>query len=165
MELRLLELKDAPLMLEWMHDDNVIKDMQANFKAKKISDCETFILNSKDDNHNLNLAIVDENDEYMGTVSLKHIKDNHAEFAITIRTSAMGKGYSTFAINEIIKIGFSKLKLKTIYWYVSKENKRAIKFYDKNNFEKISFSNLKISLLDVPRNKDDYLWYRVINKV
>ena len=84
MRLRKLELKDAPLMLEWMHDETVVKDMQADFSSKTLEDCNHFILSSKDTRKNLHLAIVDENDEYMGTVSLKNIEEDKAEFAITV---------------------------------------------------------------------------------
>ena len=48
MRLRKLELKDAPLMLEWMHDETVVKDMQADFSSKTLEDCNHFILSSKD---------------------------------------------------------------------------------------------------------------------
>ena len=72
MKLRKLELKDAPYMLEWMHDDNVVKYMMKDFKSMRVEDCETFIEKSIGDSKNLNLAIASD-DEYMGTVSLKHI--------------------------------------------------------------------------------------------
>ena len=77
--------------------------------------------------------IVNDQDEYMGTVSLKNIDRIRqcAEFAITIRKSAMGKGYSAYGMQEIISEGFELLHLKYIYWYVRKENMRAIKFYEK----------------------------------
>ena len=138
MNLRKLELKDAPLMLEWMHDETVVKDMQADFSSKTLEDCNIFILSSKDTRKNLHLAIVDENDEYMGTVSLKNIEEDKAEFAITVRKCAMGKGYSHFGMSEIIRIGFEKMNLSNIYWYVDKNNQRAIKFYDKNGYQRIS---------------------------
>lgn len=138
MRLRKLELKDAPLMLEWMHDETVVKDMQADFSSKTLEDCNLFILSSKDTRKNLHLAIVDENDEYMGTVSLKNIEEGKAEFAITVRKCAMGKGYSRFGMNEIIRIGLEEMNLSRIYWYVDKNNQRAIKFYDKNGYQRIS---------------------------
>ena len=34
MKLRQLNLTDAPLMLEWMHDPSVVENLQANFAAK-----------------------------------------------------------------------------------------------------------------------------------
>ena len=44
---------------------------------------------------NIHMAITDDNDEYMGTVSLKNINyiDSFAEFAITVRRTAMGKKF------------------------------------------------------------------------
>ena len=38
MRLRNLELKDAPLMLEWMHDPDVVKDLCGNFLDKSLDD-------------------------------------------------------------------------------------------------------------------------------
>lgn len=136
--MRLRKLKDAPQMLEWMHDEDVVKDMQADFSSKTIEDCNHFILSSKDTRKNLHLAIVDETDEYMGTVSLKNIGENKAEFAITVRKNAMGKGYSHFGMKRIIEIGLEDMNLSSIYWYVDKNNQRAINFYDKNGYQRIS---------------------------
>ena len=53
----------------------------------------------------LHLAVANDNDAYMGTVSLKHIHDGTAEFAITVRACAMGKGYSQFGMVSILEIG------------------------------------------------------------
>lgn len=136
MRLRKLEEKDAPLMLEWMHDDSVVHYMQADFASKTIDDCRAFIRAAQDTSENMHLAIVDDHDEYMGTVSLKDIHDGLAEFAITIRKCAMGKGFSSWAMKEIIKRG-KDMGLNKIYWCVSKENKRAIRFYDKNRYTRI----------------------------
>lgn len=73
MILRKLELKDATLMLEWMHDKTVVNNLKVNFMSKTIEDCESFIINSWNDKENLHLAI-DANGEYMGTVSLKILR-------------------------------------------------------------------------------------------
>lgn len=145
MNLRKLELKDAPLMLEWMHDPDVVQNMQADFAHKTLSDCENFIRVSHTDDKNLHLAVVDDNNTYMGTVSLKNIENDAAEFGITVRKNAMGKGFSKYAMSEIIRIGLEELNLKSIYWCVSPENKRAVKFYDKNGYMRIDLSKLNIS--------------------
>ena len=128
MNLRKLELKDAPLMLEWMHDDSVVHDLKTDFAEKTIEDCKTFIILARDESESLHLAIVDINDEYMGTVSLKHIKDRTAEFGITVRKCAMGKGYSRFGMERIIEKGFQERDIHTVYWCVDPENKRAVRF-------------------------------------
>ena len=161
MNLRKLELKDAPLMLEWMHDPDVVQNMQADFAHKTLSDCENFIRTSQMDNKNLHLAVVDDDNTYMGTVSLKNIENGAAEFAITVRKDAMGKGFSKYAMSEIIRIGIEKLKLKSVYWCVSPENKRAVKFYDKNGYTRIDFSKLNISGGGYsPQQLQHYIWYQ-----
>ena len=135
MLLRKLELKDAPLMLAWMHDSGVTQNLLSDFKSKTIYDAEDFIRLSWKDNKNIHLAIASDEDEYMGTVSLKHIEKGSAEFAITVRTEAMGLGYSWFGMECILDKSFSEYGLETVYWCVSKDNIRALKFYEKHNFK------------------------------
>ena len=134
MKLRKLKYKDAPLMLEWMHDSNVTHYLRADFSSKTIFDAEQFIKSSWSSIEDLHYAIVSEEDEYMGTVSLKYIESDSAEFAIVVRKIAMGKGYAWFGIKTIINKAFDEIGLKNIYWCVSRENTRAIRFYDKHYF-------------------------------
>ncbi len=136
MKLRPLNLQDAPLMLEWMHDLDITQYLRTDFSKKTLLDCEEFIISSHTDKSNLHLAIVSEDDEYMGTISLKNIVDKNAEFAICLRRSAMGSGLASSAMKNILKKGFDELGLETIYWYVSTANKRAIRFYDKNDYNR-----------------------------
>lgn len=161
MFLRKLEIKDAPLMLEWMHDNNVVRDLQANFAAKTLLDCETFIGNSEEIGENLHLAIANDADEYMGTVSLKHIRpEEDAEFAITVRASAMGKGFSAYGMRQIIQIGLEQLGLKRVYWCVSPDNKRAVRFYDKNGYPRVPVSSLQ-PVGYTQEQRMYFVWYAV----
>ena len=138
MYLRKLETKDASLMLEWMHDKSVVCHLGANFAEKTLADCLGFIQASQQDKENLHLAVADEDDTYMGTVSLKHIDPiaGTAEFAITVRACAMGKGFSRFGMDSILQKGIHELGLKEIYWCVSPKNERAVRFYDKNGYSR-----------------------------
>ena len=137
MRLRKLETKDAQRMLEWMHDKSVVENLRTNFENKTLADCIEFIEKSGTEKESVNLAIVSDDDEYMGTVSLKDIDDEKAEFAITVRSDAMGKGYSPYAMNEIIQLGFRQLGISEIYWCVDKRNARAVRFYEKNGWKSI----------------------------
>lgn len=197
MMLRRLEEKDAPLMLEWMHDEDVVRNMRADFKAKTIEDCENFISaaeqdydiifgsessDSEDDlrhlpvvktassdvrfEKNLHLAITDSSDEYLGTVSLKHIEKNTAEFGIAIRKKAMRRGISISAMQKMLKIGFDDLRLSKIFWCVNPENVRALKFYDKNSFDRIKLSEDEKDKLIHDGTYgmceiENYIWYEV----
>ncbi|MBR0456975.1 MAG: GNAT family N-acetyltransferase [Firmicutes bacterium] len=160
MYLRKLELKDAPLMLEWMHDKSVTQNLRSDFSSKSMEDAESFILWSLEDKNNLNLAIASDEDEYMGTVSLKNIEDGSAEFAITVRAGAMGRGYSWFGMESIIEKAFDEMGLESVYWCVSRNNERAVRFYDKHNFHEA---------LDIPdqvlaryKGVEKLKWYSVL---
>ena len=159
MHLRKLRIDDAPLMLEWMHDENVVMNLRGDFSSKTLYDCIYFIESSITDS-NIHLAIATDEDEYMGTVSLKNIVDGSAEFAITVRSKAMTKGYSWFGMQAILERAFNEFNLNAVYWCVSRVNLRAIRFYDKHNFHEV---------LDVPevvleryRGVDNLKWYSVL---
>ncbi len=162
MRLRELELKDASYMLEWMHDKRVIGNLRGRFMEKTLLDCERFIKDSVNKERNIHLAIVTDEDEYMGTVSLKDIDrtTNSAEFAIAVRQSAMGRGYSWYGMEEIINKAFEEYGLQCVYWCVSRKNYRAVRFYDKHNFHET------VDVLDCILKRyegiGDLKWYSVL---
>lgn len=160
MELRKLRIADAPLMLEWMHDPDCVENLQANFASKTLADCENFIASTWEDKNNLHLAIADGQDTYMGTVSLKYIdrEKGNAEFAIAIRSCAMGKGYSRDGMRRIIDMGLQELGLREVYWCVSPVNKRAVRFYDKNGYRRIDASQVTAEGY-TPEQIWSYIWY------
>ncbi len=136
MKLRELELKDVPLMLEWMKDPDISRVFTFNPESMTEESVQSFIHKAKTDEKNRHYAIADENDVYLGTVSLKNINTlaKNAEYAISIRKTAHGKGVAQFATNEILKIAFTKLELERVYLDVLVENERANKFYVKYGF-------------------------------
>lgn len=160
MYLRRLELRDAPLMLAWMHDKSVTEKLKADFASKTIEDAESFIRSSWDSKADLHLAVASDTDEYMGTVSLKHIEDTTAEFAITVRAEAMGRGYAWFGIKSILEKAFSELGLDSVYWCVSRENRRAVRFYDKHNFHEAL--DIPGKVLDRYEGMPGLKWYSVL---
>ena len=160
MHLRKLELRDAPLMLAWMHDKRVTENLRTNFASKTLEDAEDFIRWSWDDKANVNLAIASDEDEYMGTVSLKHIENGNAEFAVTVRAEAMSRGYSWFGMESIIEKAFNEYGLECVYWCVSRDNARAIRFYDKHNFSEIV--DLPLKVLDRYKGVDNLKWYSIL---
>ena len=140
MVLRKLQEKDAEYMLEWMHDANVYTYLGKDFSKMTIADCKNFIRESeKQAGNGRNFAIVDETDEYMGTISLKNIQweEKRAEYAISCRTKAMGKGFAGKATQELFQYAAQELHLTLIYLYVKATNIRAQKLYEKTGFERI----------------------------
>ena len=146
-------------MLEWMHDPSVVKDLRTDFASKTEEDCRRFIEYSFNDKRNIHRAIVNDEDEYLGTVSLKNVSNKSAEFAITIRAAAMGTGVSRAAMKEILELGFRENFLDLIYWCVSPENKRAVRFYDKNGYERVNPEQLPIGEEYSKEQVESYLWY------
>lgn len=167
MNLRELKFKDAGQMLEWMQDKDVVENLHKNFAVMTLDDCKTFIESSKNSESDYHLAIVNDYDEYQGTVSLKNInKDNKsAEFGIVVRKCSMGKGYSKEAMLEILRIGFEKIQLNDIYWCVSPMNGRALHFYDKNNFNRIDVAEIDNENIYKGGYTNEeiqkYIWYEI----
>ena len=134
--LRSLLLKDIPGMLEWMHDENVIRFFRFDSRGYGEAEARSFIENAGSDRQNLHFAIVNEADEYQGTISLKNmdLENRNAEYAICLRSSAMGRGTAKEATDLLLSRAFDELGLHKVYLNVLAANKRAIHFYEKYGF-------------------------------
>ena len=161
MKLRKLEPKDAPRMLQWMHDPDAVAHLQGKFREKTLEDCLNFIAASRQTD--LHLAIVNDADVYLGTVSLKHIdrQEGDAEFAIAIHPDAMGTGCAAQAMKQILETGLTELGLRQIFWCVSPENRRAVRFYEKGGYPHVEAQTVKAERYYAPQLMSQLLWYRV----
>ena len=160
MFLRRLELNDAPRMLSWMHDADAVRHLHADFASKTMEDAERFIRSSWNDQEDLHLAIASEEDQYMGTVSLKHIQNRSAEFGIAMCRDAMGRGYAWFGMESILQKAFDELGLESVYWCVSRLNHRAVRFYDKHNFHEAL--DIPAAVLERYQGQEGLKWYSVL---
>ncbi|WP_066315219.1 GNAT family N-acetyltransferase [Bacillus sp. FJAT-29814] len=136
--LRKLQLKDTDGMLEWMHDIELMKNFRFNGSQMTIEKVESFIAAAQNDILNKHYAVVAEEDEYLGTISLKNIdfENKNGEYAISMRKKAIGTGAAQEATKQLLTIAFGKLGLEKVYLNVLSENKRAIRFYEKMGFIK-----------------------------
>lgn len=134
-KLRKLNYKDIDGMLEWMRDIDIAKNFRFDAKNKSKADIEKFIDNSfcYDEQH---FAIVNMNNEYLGTISLKNIDLNNkkAEYAICLRKKAIGTGIAREATEKLFEYAYNHLHLHKIYLNVFEENERANQFYKKIGF-------------------------------
>ena len=165
--LRKLLDKDADKMLEWMHDEAVNQNFRFDFASMTKERALNFIANSFTE-ENQHFAIIDENDEYLGTISLKNISvaDKNAEYAIVVRKNFWGTGVAQKATAEILKYAFENLNLHRVYLNVLDENIRANKFYRKCGF--IYEGKFKQHLYLQVKNGGgtsykDLNWYAIIN--
>lgn len=139
MILRELKEKDAEGMLEWMHDPEIQKNFRFSVLDKTMEDILGFIREAETqiiDGKSVHYAIVGEGDEYLGTISLKNVDltSKNAEFAISLRKKAQGKGIGTKAIHKILNLAFHNFGLQRVYLNVLSENERAIRLYEKCGF-------------------------------
>ena len=136
MELRPLKSADAAKMLTWMKDESINQVFATDFSSFSEAMVLEFIKDAEDMTKNLHLACVDDNDNYLGTVSLKNIdkKAKNAEYAISFCKEAHGTGAAFYSTKEILRLGFEELNLERIYLNVIEENLRANYFYQKIGF-------------------------------
>lgn len=136
--LRSLQEKDVNGMLEWMHDPKInffYTDKIRNATAESVRSFICVAEKLRREGTTYHYAIVDNDDEYQGTISLKNlIPVEGAEYAISMRSGAQGKGIASWATQEILKIAFEELKLHRVYLNVLSDNEHANKFYEKNGF-------------------------------
>ena len=135
MLLRPLKPEDAKFMYEWMTDPKVNQFFRFDKQDLSIEKCLEFIQHSF--NHENHHYAIEENGQYMGTISLKHINRTNktAEYAIALRTSSQGKGLGTKASFTLFDIAFRKLNLNKIYLDVLSSNTIAIHLYEKLGFK------------------------------
>ncbi len=139
--LRELKEKDAPFMLEWMHDPVFQRSFKKRMLDTTREDALRFIRNAHIPEHvstgmSLHYAIADSDDQYLGTISLKDIDNENgtAEYAITLRKPVQGKGVAYKATRLILDKAFRELKLRRVFLSVHADNAAAIKLYEKSGF-------------------------------
>lgn len=134
--LRRLELRDGVGMLEWLNDFEVSNFFSFKNQSHSIETVQAYIQKSHHDDLNKHFAIVNESDEYLGTISLKKIDlyNLNAEYAIAIRRSAWGKGVGTQASKHLINYAIMDLNLHKIYLNVLTSNTNAIRLYENLGF-------------------------------
>lgn len=166
MILRKLEEKDADGMLEWMKDEEIQKSFRFNTTGKTREDVLEFIHSAEtkpSDGKSIHYAITDGDDEYLGTISLKDIDltAKNAEYAISLRKKAQGRGIATQATMEILKKAFCEFGLERVFLNVLSDNQKAIHLYEKcgfvyeGEFKKHLFLREKFC---------DLKWYRMLKE-
>jgi RimJ/RimL family protein N-acetyltransferase len=152
MKLRKLNDSDVPLILEWMKDPMINQFFRFNSKNVTLETVMQFVQQSQ---------VVDDNDRYLGTISLKDIDEDtgKAEYAICMRKNAQGTGAAAFATAEILRIGFGERNLNRVYLNVLSDNLRANRFYQKFGF--IYEGEFKEHLM-IRGERKDLKWYRLL---
>jgi len=125
-------------MFEWMQESRVTSGLRIDFSTANQQTAEKFIAKDieSEDQVNRHFAIVNEQDEYLGTISLKNIdlQNKNAEYAIVLRAMAIGTNTATDASTALLSFAFQDLSLEKVYLNCLSDNRRAIAFYRKIGF-------------------------------
>ena len=156
--LRPLEEKDAPFMLEWMTDPSIARFFRFEAASMTLDRCKSFISGAGEQENCCHLAIADEQDEYLGTISLKEIRNGEAEYAISTRSIAHGTGAAMAATRQILEIAFEELGLMRVYLNVLADNGRANAFYRKAGFR---YTHTEENALEIRGQMKDLNWYEI----
>ena len=156
--LRPLAEKDAPFMLEWMTDPSIAQFFRFDASKMTQAGCEAFIAAAGEQENCRHYAIVDEDDEYLGTISLKEIRNGETEYAVSTRAKAHGTGAAMAATRRILEIAFEELNLNRVYLNVLEDNGRANAFYRKAGFQ---FTHAEKNALEIRGQMKDLNWYEV----
>lgn len=159
-KLRPLEKKDAPFMLEWMTDSEITQFFRFDASQVNLDSCLAYIESASDQENAVHFAIADENDEYLGTISLKDIdrEKRTAEYAVSTRKKVHGTGAAMQATRLILKYAFDTLGLERVYLNVLAENGRANAFYRKAGFR---FTREEPNALEIRGKSKTLNWYEI----
>lgn len=149
-------------MQEWMHDSGINDALESNFMSTTIEDSIYFVKETTIKTDECHFAITDDQDGYMGTISLKHIDKNRksAIVSIVLRRSSQGKGYASKAYREVLEIAKQK-DIMSIYAYVNKKNDTSIFFH--RSMKKLGFEETTVNKEDFDLSEeyfsDRYVWF------
>lgn len=156
--LRKLKEKDSVFMLEWIQDPTINCYFRFDSSKASIESCLEYIKSSENQHNCRHFAIVDDNDDYLGTISLKNITEKDAEYAISTRKMVHGTGTAMEATKQILEYAFGELNLQRVYLNVLTNNERANAFYKKAGFE---FWYQEKKAVEINGEMKDLNWYYV----
>jgi len=148
--LRELEIKDAEIAWKWRNDPEVWKLTGRKWNNYVTLEIEKeWIKKVKKEKNSVRFAIcVEDEKEYVGNVQLTNIEKESAIFHIFIgNKNFWGKGIGEKATKLLIEYAKSKLSLNEIKLLVKKDNKAALKIYEKVGFHIDNVDNENISMI------------------
>ena len=72
----------------------------------------------------------------------------------------MGSGAAAYGMKNILRYGFNEMNLEFVFWCVDKNNLRALSFYDKNQYSRIDYSELNVTVPYDEEEANRFVWYK-----
>ena len=123
-------LRSDERVLRFLGKDPATSTEEASFFIKKINELE-----KNNDGITWGITLKDE-EKLIGTICYWNITKEHyrAEIGYALHPDYHGKGIMQEAISEVIKYGFTKIKLHSVEAKVDPNNASSIKLLERNNF-------------------------------
>ena len=149
-------------MYEWIQEDAIKMYYTEDISKSSKKEVYQYVANGIESNDYKRFAIVSDGDEYMGIASLKYVdvEKGYAQIFVAVRKAAMARGYSWFAVCELLRIAFEEMNLESVYWCISHENVRAVRFCDKHFLKRII--DVPLDIKSKYANRNDLIWYSVL---
>lgn len=108
-------------------------------------------------------SVISDNEKIVGYAWLDHISHENclANYRILIKKEYWGKGYSWQAQIYVLDYAFRMLGLQKVYWYVGRDNKRAISYFDKCNFSKMD-GDIPPEIREQFSDIENKVWYAAL---
>lgn len=136
--LRAVEREDAPRFVQWFNDPEVREHISL-YRPLSLAQEEKWIEQQTEPDPPNHVFAIETNDGvHIGVVGLHDInwKNRSAEFGIVIGEKGYwGQGYGTDATRTILNYAFGELNLHRIHLRVDADNPRAIRCYEKCDFQ------------------------------
>lgn len=160
MQLRDLNFDDSNNIMNLFQDKDVTKFLHQDFNNFSLDDAHRFISESIGNIDEIDKAIITDENEYVGIVSLRYIdfEEETAELVIVVKPFYFSKGYAWFAVSRMLKFAFNTLKLRGVYWCVLNTDNRAIRFFDKHGFNRPD-EDIPSKIKERHFCEKDLIWY------
>ncbi len=137
--LRPLERDDAPTLLPWVNDQDVIATLMMYTPKSLQAELEFIEHASKSDTEIVLGIALKGSDKLIGTTGLHRIdwKNRHCMFGILIGDKTeWDKGYGTETTRLMVSYAFETLGMHRVWLHVYEYNHRAIRAYEKAGFRR-----------------------------
>lgn len=129
----------AAVVTRWLSDENNLKWIKLGTESQKI-DPVTFRIMSQRPQHDFHIYFHEDTGQPIGLVAFSEI--DHTSKTATLwymlgEKEFAGKGYTTKAVNELLRYGFYELGIRSVYAWAVKDNVASVKILEKNHFNYI----------------------------
>jgi RimJ/RimL family protein N-acetyltransferase len=163
LKLKKLTMSNAKDLKNAINNKEVIEKLENAPYPYKLSDARKYIKKSlakskKKETYEFGIMV---GKEFVGTIVLENpsLSKKSYEVGYFVSRKYWGKGIATKALKEIMKFGFTKLKLKRIWGGVLATNKNSIRVLEKVGFKREG--HLRKATYKNRKYYDDYIYARV----